>query len=93
MLRQSTTCRLSRPATRKRIGSGRLPAGAGNKEDKEAPPVLDMISSLLGALTGAFGTLTTFVALVLGLLSLFLGRRFFRLFIGLAGFAVGLVLS
>jgi hypothetical protein len=55
--------------------------------------MLDMISGLLSALTGAFGTLTTLVALVLGLLSLFLGRRFFWLFIGLAGFAVGLVLS
>ena len=55
--------------------------------------MLDMISSLFGALTGAFGTLTTLVALVLGLLSLFLGRRFFWLFIGLAGFALGLVLS
>jgi hypothetical protein len=70
-----------------------LAAGADPKVEKEAPPVLDMISSLLGALTGAFGTLTTLVAFVLGLLSLLLGRRFFWLFIGLAGFAVRLLLS
>jgi hypothetical protein len=93
MLRQSTTCQLSRQAAWKRIGTGYLPTGAGTKVDKEAPPVLDIISGLLAALTGAFGTLTTLIALVLGLLSLFLGRRFFWLFIGLAGFAVGLVLS
>jgi hypothetical protein len=55
--------------------------------------VLDTISDLFRVFTGAAGTLTTFVALVLGLVSLFLGRRFFWLFIGLAGFALGLALS
>jgi len=55
--------------------------------------MLETISGLFGAFTGTLGTLTAVVALVLGLVSLFLGRRFFWLFIGLAGFAVGLALS
>jgi hypothetical protein len=55
--------------------------------------MLETISGLFDTLIGAFGTLTTLVAVVLGLVSLFLGRRLFWLFIGLAGFALGLALS
>ena len=55
--------------------------------------MLETISGLFGTLIGALGTLTTVAAVVLGLISLFLGRRFFWLFIGLAGFALGLALS
>ncbi len=53
----------------------------------------ELVSNLFDVLTGAFGLLTALVALMLGLVSLFFGRRFFWLFIGLAGFAVGLILS
>jgi|GEM_PF-437197 len=50
-------------------------------------------SGLFGPFTGALGTGTAFIAILVGLISLFFGRRLYWLFVGIAGFLLGLVVG
>lgn len=53
--------------------------------------MITAFSELFQPFTGAWGIITAVIAIILGLISLFLGRRLYWLFVGVAGFLLGLV--
>jgi len=55
--------------------------------------MISIFSQLFESITGGLGIVTAIVAILIGSISLFFGRRLYWVFVGSAGFLVGLVLG